>query len=62
MSKGKGEQIEENSYDFRTKPEPIPFSKYLYNKDEGTVLGRNGASWGEFHNFYINPVFNFKTT
>ena len=31
----------------RTKPEPIPFSKFLLNRSEGTVLGRTALSWGK---------------
>lgn len=30
------------------KPEPIPFHTFLYNKREGTVLGRSATSWGKF--------------
>lgn len=29
------------------------FSKFLYNKEEKTVLGRNSASWGRITVFYI---------
>lgn len=51
MAKRKTEQFDmDNEYDFRTKPDPVPFSKFLYNSRDGTVLGRNGVSWGEFHN------------
>lgn len=31
----------------RRKPDPIPFSKFLYNKEKGTVMGRTGGSWGK---------------
>ncbi|ETN68030.1 hypothetical protein AND_000136 [Anopheles darlingi] len=32
----------------RMKPEPIPFSKFLFNSQNGTVLGRGAGSWGKF--------------
>lgn len=28
-------------------PQKEPFSRYLYNKKDGTVLGRNTESWGK---------------
>lgn len=33
--------------DFRRRPDPVPFSKFLYNSEKGTVLGRTGTSWGK---------------
>jgi len=29
------------------------FGKFIYNGDDGTVLGRNGASWGRLGAFYF---------
>lgn len=29
------------------KPEPFRFGKFLYNSEEGTVMGRDRASWGK---------------
>lgn len=40
-------QQEEDAFFVRRKPDPIPFSKFLYNSTEGTVLGRNATSWGK---------------
>lgn len=33
--------------DGRRKPDPIPFSKRIYNSEKGTFLGRTGTSWGK---------------
>jgi sodium/potassium-transporting ATPase subunit beta len=48
MSKGITNSMEmEEPFYVRRKPDPIPFSKFLYNKEKGTVMGRTGGSWGE---------------
>lgn len=49
---------EQEAFFMRSKPDPIPFSKFLYNSNEGTVLGRTGMSWGKRFFFwaYINCV------
>lgn len=48
MSKGITNNMEmEEPFYVRRKPDPVPFSKFLYNKDKGTVLGRTGVSWGK---------------
>jgi len=44
-------EMEEPFY-VRRKPDPVPFSKFLYNKDKGTVLGRTGVSWAKIGIFY----------
>ena len=33
-----------------------PFTEFLYNKHDGTVMGRTGSSWGKFNRFerYFN--------
>lgn len=41
-----GMEMEQPFY-VRKKPDPIPFSKFLFNSDNGTVLGRTGLSWGK---------------
>lgn len=52
MSKGITNNMEmEEPFYVRRKPDPVPFSKFLYNKDKGTVLGRTGVSWGK-QNFH----------
>lgn len=30
------------------KPIPFHFGRFLYNADEGTVMGRDRSSWGKF--------------
>lgn len=53
MSKGLTNSMEmEQPFYVRKKPDPIPFSKFLYNSDEGTVLGRSGSSWAKIGVFY----------
>jgi Sodium / potassium ATPase beta chain len=47
MSKGKGAMEAEEPFYVRRKPDPVPFSKFLYNSDKGTVMGRTGSSWGK---------------
>lgn len=37
----------------RMRPDPVPFSKYLYNSRDGTVLGRNKSSWSKILLFYF---------
>lgn len=38
---------EQEAFFMRRKPDPIPFGRFLYNSDEGTVLGRTAMSWGK---------------
>lgn len=40
-------EAEQEAFFVRSKPDPIPFSKFLYNSNEGTVLGRTAMSWGK---------------
>lgn len=48
MNKGTSHSSEvDQPFYVRRKPDPIPFSKYLYNSEKGTVLGRTGMSWGK---------------
>jgi Sodium / potassium ATPase beta chain len=48
MSKGMKPSLEmEEPFYVRRKPDPVPFSKFLYNSEKGTVLGRTGSSWGK---------------
>jgi hypothetical protein len=48
MSKGITNNMEmDEPFYVRRKPDPVPFSKFLYNKEKGTVMGRSGTSWGE---------------
>lgn len=38
-------------------PQPkaaVPFSKFLYNKDEGTYFGRTPKSWSKFVIIFFN--------
>lgn len=50
-------EMEEPFY-VRRKPDPIPFSKFLYNKEKGTVMGRTGVSWGK-HNMQLTLYQQF---
>ena len=48
MSKGITNSMEmEQPFYVRRKPDPVPFSKFLYNSEKGTVLGRTAGSWGK---------------
>lgn len=54
MSKGITNSLEmEEPFYVRRKPDPVPFSKFLYNSDKGTVMGRTGPSWGK----HLDTVF-----
>jgi sodium/potassium-transporting ATPase subunit beta len=37
----------------RSKPEKQSFATFLYNKREGTLLGRTGKSWAQIFVFYV---------
>lgn len=50
---GHGAGEPEHEVFVRERPPPIPFSRFLYNSDEGTVLGRTGLSWAKIGTFYI---------
>lgn len=53
MSKGMTNSMEMNEpFYVRRRPDPIPFSKFLYNSDKGTVMGRTGQSWAKIGIFY----------
>ena len=48
MSKGITNSMEmDQPFYVRRKPDPIPFSKFLFNSEAGTVMGRTGSSWGK---------------
>lgn len=48
MSKGGANTMDMNEpFYVRRKPDPIPFRKFLYNREKGTVMGRNATSWGK---------------
>ncbi|EJY57851.1 AAEL010145-PC [Aedes aegypti] len=46
-------EAEQEAFFVRSKPDPIPFSKFLYNSNEGTVLGRTAMSWAKIGTFYM---------
>lgn len=49
MSKGMTNSMEINEpFYVRRRPDPIPFRKFLYNDEKGTVMGRTGTSWGKW--------------
>lgn len=31
----------------RRRPDPVPFTQFLYNSEKGTVMGRTAVSWGK---------------
>jgi sodium/potassium-transporting ATPase subunit beta len=37
----------EDPFFVRSKPDPIPFGKFLYNSENGLILGRTKTSWGK---------------
>lgn len=43
-----GNDITEITYEFRGKPEPKKWHKYLYDGKEGTIFNRTAKSWGEY--------------
>lgn len=48
MSKGITNEMDmDQPFYVRKKPDPVPFHKFLYNSEKGTVLGRTGSSWGK---------------
>jgi hypothetical protein len=47
MSKHGQEMEMDQPFYVRKKPDPIPFSKFMWNSDKGTVMGRTGSSWGK---------------
>lgn len=49
MSKQKYAEQEKKSVDpsFFESHRPEPLSRFIYNRKEGTVLGRNFESWGK---------------
>lgn len=66
MSKGITNLMEmEEPFYVRRKPDPIPFSKFLFNSEKRTVLGRTGTSWGKFMEtkikFLSQDIFNTNT-
>lgn len=59
MSKNVGHNMEmEEPFYVRKKPEPIPFSKFMYNSEKGTVMGRTAGSWGKIllSSAFSNPI------
>lgn len=39
------------------KPEPFNFAKFLYNTENGTVMGRDRASWGKLCGSYTYYIY-----
>lgn len=57
MSKGITNSMEmDQPFYCRKKADPVPFSKFMYNSEEGTVFGRTGSSWGkkDVYNVWVN--------
>lgn len=42
------------------RPEPFRLSRFIYNKREGTVLGRNTESWGKIYSIKLTDFFLLK--
>ncbi len=50
MSKGFTNSMEmDEPFYVRRRPDPVPFSRFLLNREKGTVMGRTGQSWGKMH-------------
>lgn len=48
MSKGITNSMEiDQPFYVRRRPDPVPFTKFLYNSEKGTVMGRTASSWGK---------------
>lgn len=48
MSKGMTHSMDvDEPFYVRRQPDPVPFSKFLYNSEKGTVMGRTAGSWGK---------------
>ncbi|XP_055382094.1 sodium/potassium-transporting ATPase subunit beta-2 isoform X2 [Condylostylus longicornis] len=43
---------QDDQFFVRQKPQPFNLSRFIYNKAEGTYLGRNGTSWAKIGIFY----------
>lgn len=41
------------------KPKPFILSKFLYNAEDGTVMGRDRASWGKSIAVWLSFYFRF---
>lgn len=41
------------------QPEPFKLTRFIYNKREGTVLGRNTESWGKIMSINRLIIFLF---
>lgn len=53
MTNGKDGMMEmEQPYYVRSRPDPIPFHRFVYNPQTNTVLGRGAASWAKIGIFY----------
>lgn len=44
----------------RKKPPPFNLRKFLYNSEQGLIMGRNGASWCKFDNDRVGVVNFFQ--
>jgi sodium/potassium-transporting ATPase subunit beta len=49
---GRAVEVTTEVQDYRRRPDPIPFSQFLYNSEKGTVLGRTASSWAKIGFFY----------